>query len=142
MECPEALITPCPARDWQENLERDGFAIVTGVIDEAAIERLIVALAVMLTVRLHLDDCGPDNGPLKVIAGSHRSRILSQQRIEQQLATAPARDCCVERGGVVLMRPLLLHASSSATQSGHRRVVHLEYAASSLPQGLEWAEQV
>ena len=96
----------------------------------------------MLTVRLHLDDCGPDNGPLKVIAGSHRSRILSQQRIEQQLATAPARDCCVERGGVVLMRPLLLHASSSATQSGHRRVVHLEYAASSLPQGLEWAEQV
>jgi hypothetical protein len=36
------------------------------------------------------------------------------------------------------MRPLLLHASASARVPGHRRVIHLEYAAESLPDGLEW----
>ena len=36
------------------------------------------------------------------------------------------------------MRPLLLHASASGTAPGHRRVVHLEYAAEPLPGGLEW----
>ncbi len=36
------------------------------------------------------------------------------------------------------MRPLLLHASASGTNPGHRRVIHLEYAAVSLPGGLEW----
>ena len=38
------------------------------------------------------------------------------------------------------MRPLLLHASASGTALGHRRVIHLEYAAEALPEGLEWYE--
>src|SRR4051794_41033515 len=31
----------------------------------------------MLTVRLHLDDCGVDNGPLQVLPGSHAAGVLS-----------------------------------------------------------------
>jgi hypothetical protein len=44
------------------------------------------------------------------------------------------------RGGIVLMRPLLLHASSPARAPGHRRVIHLEFAADPLPGSLRWAE--
>src|SRR5579875_684177 len=51
---------------------------------------------------------------------------------------ALAVDCLVPAGGVVVMRPLLLHASASSTVPGRRRVVHLEYAAEALPGGLEW----
>jgi ectoine hydroxylase-related dioxygenase (phytanoyl-CoA dioxygenase family) len=31
----------------------------------------------MLAIRLHLDESGPDNGPLRVIAGSHNQGRLS-----------------------------------------------------------------
>ena len=47
----------------------------------------------------------------------------------------------VPAGGLLLMHPLLLHASSPASQPGHRRVIHLEYAAESLPGQLEWYER-
>jgi hypothetical protein len=35
----------------------------------------------------------------------------------------------------------LLHASSAATEPGHRRVMHIEYACEPLPAGLEWFER-
>jgi ectoine hydroxylase-related dioxygenase (phytanoyl-CoA dioxygenase family) len=73
-----------------------------------------------------------------VIPGSHRHGKLSHVQIqgwrEQEEAT-----CLVPQGGALLMRPLLLHASSAAQVPGHRRVIHLEYAADPLPGGLEWA---
>ncbi len=46
----------------------------------------------------------------------------------------------VLEGGLVVMRPLLLHASSPAKSPGHRRVVHIEYAAAELADGLKWYE--
>ena len=97
-------------------------------------------LANMITVRLHLDDCGPESGPLQVLPGSHAHGVLSPAEIERWRAFVEPVSCNVARGGVVLMRPLLLHASSSAVRPGHRRVIHLEYAAARLPAGLEWYE--
>jgi hypothetical protein len=47
-------------------------------------------------------------------------------------------DCIVAAGGALIMRPLLVHSSASRTAPGHRRVIHLEYAAETLPGGLEW----
>ena len=94
----------------------------------------------MLTVRLHLDDCGPHNGPLHVLPGSH-AEILGPAEIENRRAEREPIACLVLAGGALLMRPLLLHASYSASRPGHRRVVHLEYAATDLPGGLEWHEQ-
>ena len=38
------------------------------------------------------------------------------------------------------MRSLLLHASSTAATADHRRVIHLDFAARSLPAPLEWYE--
>ena len=102
----------------------------------------------MLTLRVHLDDCDEHNGPLRVIAGSHRHGKLSVEAIRQFVAQSEAVTCCLPRGGVLAMRPLLLHSSSPAKHepvaSGpprptHRRVVHIEYAAADLPAGLCWA---
>ena len=92
----------------------------------------------MLTVRLHLDDCGPDNGPLQVLPGSHADGVLSPRQVEGWRQRVLPVACHVPEGAAVLIRPLLLHASSPATLPRHRRVVHLEYAAGALPGGLEW----
>src|SRR6266568_2848865 len=93
----------------------------------------------MLTVRLHLDDCGAGNGPLEVMPSSHKAGRLNAKEICDLRDRHQAVACIVPRGGAVLMRPLLLHASSPATDPRHRRVVHLEFAAESLPGGLTWA---
>lgn len=92
----------------------------------------------MLTVRIHLDNCGAENGPLRVLPGSHRSGRLSSEQIQRWLETAEAVSCCLPEGGVLLMRPLLLHASSMAHVPNRRRVLHLEFAADPLPSGLLW----
>lgn len=92
----------------------------------------------MLTVRLHLDDCDAGNGPLQVLPGTHRGGRLSADEIQQKRQDSPATVCPVPAGGVLLMRPLLLHASSASQSPRHRRVIHLEYAADALPGGLFW----
>jgi ectoine hydroxylase-related dioxygenase (phytanoyl-CoA dioxygenase family) len=95
----------------------------------------------MLAVRVHLDDCGPDNGPLRVLAGSHRFGRFNAPSPEKRDGLEEVV-CTVAAGGVVLMRPLLLHASSAAVVPQHRRVIHIEYAAAPLPGGLEWHARV
>lgn len=98
-------------------------------------------LARMLAVRVHLDDCGEQNGPLRVIPWSHSHGLLSNADIvtwEKQGAVT----CAVRRGDAILMRPLLLHASSPATAPTNRRVIHIEFAAEELPNGVEWHERV
>jgi len=92
----------------------------------------------ILTVRLHLDDCGEENGPLRVLPGSHRHGKLDSRAIQMWRERAPAVSCVVNRGDALLMRPLLLHASSPARHPGHRRVIHLEFASEELPGGLQW----
>jgi hypothetical protein len=102
----------------------------------------IEVLARMVTLRLHLDHCGPENGPLRVVPGSHRQGRLGAGSTRAWLERVPAQTCLIPRGGALLMRPLLLHASSPSDSPGHRRVIHLEYAAELLPCGLEWHEAI
>lgn len=94
----------------------------------------------ILAIRLHLDESASDNGPLRVIPGSHREGRLSAERIsswdKQESIT-----CTVPRGGALLMRPLLLHASSACAVPKPRRVIHLEFAVAELPHGLDWHEK-
>ena len=89
---------------------------------------------------VHLDDCDTDNGPLRVLRGSHRHGRLNDDQIEQLKRTSDEVTCLVPAGGALLMRPLLLHASSPAKIPRHRRVIHLEYAAQPLPGPLRWFE--
>lgn len=92
----------------------------------------------MLAVRLHLDDCGPENGALRVLPGSHRAGRLSDADTDRWRATIPETLCTARAGDALIMRPLLLHASSAASSPAHRRVLHLEFGAGPLPNGLQW----
>lgn len=99
-----------------------------------------VVLERMLAVRISLDDCGAENGPLMVLPASHSHGILSEQQIGLLRHTSQPVICAVPCGGALLMRPLLVHASGEARSVGHRRVAHLEFAAGELAEGLEWHE--
>jgi hypothetical protein len=94
----------------------------------------------MLTLRLHLDPCMADNGPVRVLPGSHRAGHLREEEIERWRTQQSSHTCLAQRGEVLAMRPLLLHASSPAQSPAHRRVVHIEYAGAVLGHGLEWFE--
>ena len=95
----------------------------------------------MATIRLHLDDCDADNGALKIIPRSHLEGKLDAARIREWTAKENAFVCEVPKGGALLMRPLLLHSSSSSQNPSHRRVLHIEYATDELPNGLQWFDR-
>ena len=94
----------------------------------------------MLTVRLNFDAADDSNGALRVLPGSHRLGRLSAERIQELRNQQSDFLCAVSAGEVLLMRPLLLHASSRSTSTHHRRVLHIEYAAFTLPNELNWHE--
>jgi ectoine hydroxylase-related dioxygenase (phytanoyl-CoA dioxygenase family) len=98
-------------------------------------------LARMVAIRISLDDCGVENGPLRVLPGSHRSGWVEDQ-IEEWKGRVKEVVCCVPAGGIVVMCPLTLHASSKAASPSHRRVIHIEFAADELPGGVEWNQRV
>jgi hypothetical protein len=100
----------------------------------------IPLLEQMLTLRIHLDDADESNGALRVLPGSHRMGRLSPDRIRELCSNRQAVVCTAAAGDALLMRPLLLHASSRSTTPRHRRVLHIEYAAFPLPNGLRWHE--
>lgn len=95
-------------------------------------------LAGMLTVRIHLDDCEADNGPLLVVPGSHRE-FVDDGMIARAVCDSAAVALCCRAGDAILMRPLILHASRKSVAVSHRRVIHLEFASSDLPAPLQWA---
>ena len=99
----------------------------------------------MVTLRLHLDDVGVDNGRLRIAPGTHRKGRIASAEIAGQVAacdgevvfTAPA-------GDALLLKPLVLHGSARATSVAHRhrRVIHIEFAPTDgLAAGLEWHER-
>jgi hypothetical protein len=100
----------------------------------------IACLERMLTLRLHLDDTDETNGALRVLPGSHRLGRLSSSEIQELRTRLKEVLCLAFAGDALLMRPLLLHASSRSTSSRHRRILHIEYAAFPLPTELQWHE--
>jgi ectoine hydroxylase-related dioxygenase (phytanoyl-CoA dioxygenase family) len=92
----------------------------------------------MLAIRLHLDPCGAENGPVRVLEGSHRLGRLSAAAIDELRRRQDEIDCLVDEGGILAFRPLILHASAPARAPGHRRVLHIEFAACELAPPLEW----
>lgn len=95
-------------------------------------------LAQMVAVRLHLDNSTPRNGPLRVLPETHREGTLSQERIASIRETEKEWICSIRKGGVLLMRPLLLHASSKSKTIEPRRVLHFAFGPVELPHGLRW----
>ncbi len=98
---------------------------------EDGAERPVACLENTVALRVHLDSCGEDNGPLEVIPGSHTHGRLAEAAIAGFVArqAAPAL-CLTERGDIVAMRPLLLHRSQRAKTPDWCRVIYIEYTRS------------
>ena len=96
---------------------------------EDGIEREIADLERTLALRIHLDACDENNGPLDVIPGTHQFGRLDASAIAQHAARQPSRLCLASRGDIVALRPLLLHRSQRAKKPAARRVIHIEYRA-------------
>jgi len=94
----------------------------------------------VLALRVSLDDSTAENGPLRVLPRTHTLGVLSDDCIHELSGRTSAADCVALRGGVVAMRPLIVHASSKSHAELPRRVLHIEYAASdSIAQPLQLA---
>lgn len=98
----------------------------------------LAVLENMIAVRLHLDRCGAEDGPLKVVPGSHAFGILGAEAGADVRSCRQEVACLVPSGAAVVMRPLIFHASSKATGKSLRRVLHFLFGPRELPYGLRW----
>ena len=102
------------------------------------VEPPVAILQDMLTLRVFIDDCDEDNGPLEIIVGSHRHGRL----LESDLGDAVDRGAVFvgrgSAGDVLVMKMLAVHGSKRAVSPSHRRVLHVDYATIDLPASLEW----
>lgn len=98
------------------------------------------ALNQVLALRIRLDDSVAENGPLRVLSGTHKMGVLSDNAIHKLAEGLTSIHCLVPRGGILAMRPLVVPASSKSRSQMPRRVLHIEYAASwVVGDGLELA---
>jgi ectoine hydroxylase-related dioxygenase (phytanoyl-CoA dioxygenase family) len=99
-----------------------------------------IALSRVVALRLHLDDSLLENGPLRVLPRTHEMGVLGDNEIHALSEQITAVDCLVPRGGILAMRPLIVHASSKSRSDMPRRVLHIEYApTATIGEGLELA---
>lgn len=90
------------------------------------------------TIRIHLDDTDENNGALRIIPGSHLRGVV---RMEELSEGAMDVSCAVRKGGIMLMKPLLMHSSGRTVDERARRVLHIEFGRDELPEGLNWSEK-
>ena len=115
-----------------------GFGPWTVKQDQFAVQPPLDILEDIFTIRIHLDDTDENNGALKVIPGSHLGGIQRPTALRRK----PEEEaiCKVKTGGIMIMRPLLLHSSSRTINNHKRRVIHIEFCSRLLPGGLNWSE--
>ena len=92
-------------------------------------------------IRNHLEDCTIENGALRVIEKSHLNGVINlKEWIKTKTGTETI--CEVRRGGILIMKPLVLHSSRRTENEMSRRVIHIEFTDHELPRGLTWKEKV
>jgi len=116
-------------KNWRTNSER------------TIVQPNIELLKNIFTIRIHLDDCTKENGALRVIEKSHTQAVIEIKNwVENKVGEE--RICEVKKGGILLMKPLILHSSRRTENEKNRRVIHIEFCDLDLPEGLEWKEAV
>lgn len=117
-----------------------GFGPWTVKQDQFGVQPPLDVLEKNFTIRIHLDHTDEKNGALRVIPGSHLKGIYRAETIDRN--NEKEDTCSVNRGGIMIMKPLLLHASSRTTNNKKRRVIHIEFSKSVLPKPLQWSELI
>lgn len=107
--------------------------------DQFAVQPPLDILNSIYTIRIHLDNTDENNGALKVIPRSHLKGIYRSDTTENVKENELI--CRVRKGGIMIMRPLLLHSSSRTTDNRQRRVIHLELSNAALDEKLNWSEK-
>lgn len=92
------------------------------------------------TIRIHLDNTNEQNGVLKVIPKSHLKGVYRPETINWQTETEIS--CNTSKGGIMIMRPLLLHSSGCTTNNEKRRVIHIEFSNKELDNRIHWSERI
>ncbi|KOS05245.1 phytanoyl-CoA dioxygenase [Flavobacterium akiainvivens] len=118
----------------------DGYGPWTVKQNQFAVQPPLHILENIFTLRLHLDDTDINNGALKVVPGSHAKGIYRPETIDWQTETEAI--CNVPAGGLMIMKPLLLHSSGRTTNNNNRRVIHIEFSNHPLATPLQWAEKM
>lgn len=121
-----------------QKVEIAGFGPYTNKHKQFAVQPPLDVLESNFTIRIHLDDTNEENGALNVIANSHSKGIYRPETINWNIEKEMS--CNVERGGVMIMKPLLLHSSCRTSNNKKRRVIHLEFSNKILPKELKWSE--
>ena len=107
--------------------------------NQFAVQPPITILENNFTIRIHLDKTTKENGALKVINNSHSKGIFRVENLD--FKNEKETICEVDKGGIMIMKPLLFHASNKTTNDKRRRVIHIEFSSQELPNGLEWSEK-
>lgn len=118
----------------------EGYGPWTVKQGQYAVQPSLQVLENNFTIRIHLDNTDENNGALRVIPGSHLKGIYRPETIDW--GKEVEETCAVQKGGLMIMRPLLLHASSRTTNQRPRRVIHVEFSSQELPLPLRWSERV
>jgi ectoine hydroxylase-related dioxygenase (phytanoyl-CoA dioxygenase family) len=122
----------------RERIDAEGYgpwSVKEGIVH---VQPPTLVLDRMLTIRVHLDPCPATNGALRVMPGTHKLGRINQNDAPGFVDEAMAVTCIARAGAGLIMRPLLLHASSASALPGHRRVLHFDFANVGLTCGLNW----
>jgi ectoine hydroxylase-related dioxygenase (phytanoyl-CoA dioxygenase family) len=119
--------TALPLREHRETAGWGPWSVKEGI---AYAHAPTTALAQILALRIHLDHSTTRNGPLRVLPGTHTLGVLNDDSVHELSTKMPQVECIVPAGGILAMRPLLIHCSSKSQVDAYRRVLHIEYAAS------------
>lgn len=121
-----------------QKLALEGFGPWTMKQNQFAVQPPLSVLESNFTVRIHLDNTEENNGALKVIEGSHLRGIYRPENIA---AEEPVTVCNVPAGGIMIMKPLLMHSSGRTVNHQKRRVLQIEFSNTELPAPLKWSER-
>lgn len=120
--------------------ELKNFGPWTSKQNQFAVQPPLDILENIFTIRIHLDDTDENNGALKVVPTSHAKGIYRPETINWNVETENI--CSVGKGGIMVMKPLLLHSSIRTTNGKKRRVIHIEFSDKELPNELSWSEKL
>jgi hypothetical protein len=144
------LFDKSPGKNWLVSLHQDLSVPVKGRVEGAEctgwsekegqvyVQPPTDVLEQIVAVRVHVDPCPPQSGPLRVVPGSHAFGRLDMARTDELRKGHGEVVVPVPRGGVLVMRPMILHASSKANQPKPRRVLHFVFGPADLRLGLAW----
>ena len=119
--------TALPLREKREATGWGPWSVKEGLIYAHAPARV---LEKVVALRVHLDNSLPENGPLRVVPGSHKYGVLDEEQIHRLVAESTSVECLAGSGAVLAMKPLIVHSSSKSISTTPRRVLHIEYTDS------------